>query len=236
MSKFDPLWYRIANNGSDRLSLSFEEMERIAGVPVDHSFLSYKKELEAFGYKVQKISLKEKTVLFTRLEKQPTQIRYLSASDSRSAVGEIYVQSWRHAYRDILPQTYLDALEPKCWEKNADIPGWKTMLCIQGDRYVGTGCFSKSRDDRFQGSGEVISLYLLPAYIGKGYGGRLLCTMLEEMRRAGFPEVFLWVLEENTAARGFYEHYRFSLAEERETCVIGGKELYSVRYVYRYEQ
>ena len=38
----------------------------IAGVPLDHSFLKYKKELCNYGYEVSKISMKEQTVHFSK--------------------------------------------------------------------------------------------------------------------------------------------------------------------------
>ena len=69
MSKYDGLWQWIEENGTDRFKLSFSEIEKIAGLPMDHSFLTYKKELSDYGYKVKKISMKEQTVIF---EKQPT--------------------------------------------------------------------------------------------------------------------------------------------------------------------
>lgn len=67
MSKYDPLWKWIAENGTERFSLSFSEIEKIAGLPVDHSFLTFKKELAVKGFRVGKISLKEQTVSFERL-------------------------------------------------------------------------------------------------------------------------------------------------------------------------
>ena len=39
----------------------------IAGIPIDHSFLRYKKELTDYGYQVGKISMKEQTVVFQRI-------------------------------------------------------------------------------------------------------------------------------------------------------------------------
>lgn len=38
----------------------------IAGVPLDHSFLKYKKELCNYGYEVSKISMKAQTVHFSK--------------------------------------------------------------------------------------------------------------------------------------------------------------------------
>lgn len=50
-----------------RFGGSFERIEEILGFPMDHSFLNYKQEAEQFGYRVEKISLKEKWVRFVRI-------------------------------------------------------------------------------------------------------------------------------------------------------------------------
>lgn len=66
MSKYTPLWAWIKENGADRIKLTFAEIEKIAGAPIDHSFLTYKKELLEYGYKVGKISVKEQNVTFEK--------------------------------------------------------------------------------------------------------------------------------------------------------------------------
>ena len=66
MSKYDPLWTWIKDNGTDSFLLTFDEVEKIAGIPIDHSFLNFKNELLNYGFKVGKISLKNKTVVFER--------------------------------------------------------------------------------------------------------------------------------------------------------------------------
>lgn len=68
MSKFDPLWKYIQQNGTDSFRLTFAKIEEIAGIPIDHSFLTYKKELSEYGYKVGKISMKEHTVSFEKIK------------------------------------------------------------------------------------------------------------------------------------------------------------------------
>lgn len=68
MSKYDTLWEYVESSGQRELTLTFEEIERIAGVPIDHSFLKYKKDLTAHGYQVEKISMKGTTVAFCRTE------------------------------------------------------------------------------------------------------------------------------------------------------------------------
>lgn len=66
MSKYNNLWEYIESCGKDQFVLTFEEINSIAGVPLDHSFLKYKKELLEYGYKVEKISMKENKVSFMR--------------------------------------------------------------------------------------------------------------------------------------------------------------------------
>lgn len=68
MSKYERLWKYIKNEDRDTLILSFEEIGKIAGVPIDHSFLNYKKELLDHGYQVDKISLKNQTVTFIKIK------------------------------------------------------------------------------------------------------------------------------------------------------------------------
>ena len=67
MSKYDALWAWIKDNGTDSFQLTFAEIEQIAGLPIDHSFLTYKKELMDYGYQVGKASMKEQTVFFQKL-------------------------------------------------------------------------------------------------------------------------------------------------------------------------
>ena len=64
MSKYNALWEYIQKKGEESIRLTFEEIQDIAGIPIDHSFLKYKKELTEYGYQVGKISTKEQTVMF----------------------------------------------------------------------------------------------------------------------------------------------------------------------------
>lgn len=68
MSKYDPLWEAVRERGEQSFKLTFEEIQHIAGIPIDHSFLRYKKELAEYGYQVGKISMKEQTVALQRLD------------------------------------------------------------------------------------------------------------------------------------------------------------------------
>ena len=68
MSKYSRLWEYIQKNGSQNFKLTFEEIQNIAGIHIDHSFLKYKKELLEYGYSVEKISMKKQTVTFCQVQ------------------------------------------------------------------------------------------------------------------------------------------------------------------------
>lgn len=66
MSKYEPLWNYLKDNNNEKYKLTFEEIKCILGFEIDHSFLVYKKELKEYGYEVEKISMKEKFVIFKK--------------------------------------------------------------------------------------------------------------------------------------------------------------------------
>lgn len=68
MSKYDKLWEYVEGQEGNELTLTFDEIGTIAGIPLDQ-FLNCKKELVPHGWEVAKISLKQKTVRFKRLAK-----------------------------------------------------------------------------------------------------------------------------------------------------------------------
>ena len=68
MSKYDSLWEYIRKCGEREITLTYDEIAKICGVPIDHSFLMYNKELDSYGYRAEKISMKDKTVRFVKNE------------------------------------------------------------------------------------------------------------------------------------------------------------------------
>ncbi len=64
MSKYGALWKYVSEKNEDKLTVSFEDINNICGFSIDHSFLTYKKELASYGFAVKKISQKDKTVTF----------------------------------------------------------------------------------------------------------------------------------------------------------------------------
>ena len=108
----------------------------------------------------------------------------------------------------------------------------KSLVLLENGRIIGTAAICKSRWEKYSDYGEIVSIYLLPEYIGKGYGASLLEKCVEELKNLGFDRILLWVLEENSRARSFYERNGFTCSGEYMNDTIGGKELKEVMYTY----
>lgn len=160
------------------------------------------------------------------------EIRYITPADNRMSISRVYEESWKFAYKNIIPQDYLESILEGQWVTNLDDPAWKTLVCIEDSMIVGTSSFCGSRLQHFDGWGEVISIYLLPDHMGKGYGKRLMESVIAELKKLGYEDVFLWVLEENERARRFYETFGFVPTDDFLDDNIGGRDLREVRYIY----
>ena len=158
------------------------------------------------------------------------EIRKICETDSREELSRVYEESWKHAYKDISPQAYLDAIPRGRWAKTPDMDGMYTLVLIEDGCIAGTTSFCRSRFQETADFGEIVSIYLLPEYMGKGYGEALLNAAVAELSIRGFRDIFLWVLEENARARRFYEKCGFHCAKIYLNDTIGGRALREVQY------
>ena len=163
------------------------------------------------------------------------EIRLMNDSDDRKAISKIYEKSWKVAYQGLIPQDYLDGIPAGNWAKAVDTPGWNTLLMLDGGRIVGTASYCHSRFKDWKDYGEIISIYFLPAYMGKGYGRALLQAALDKLAEMGCTDILLWVLAENERAKKFYEKNGFSASGAYLDDNIGGKSLKELQYVRHVE-
>ncbi len=161
------------------------------------------------------------------------EIRYVNRDDDPLEISEIYEKSWKYAYKDIIPQSFLDSIPSGRWAGKINKNGMNSLIMILNGKIIGTAGLCRSRWERFSDHGEIVSIYFLPEYMGKGYGTLLLKRCIVELNRLGFDKILLWVLEDNAKARKFYEKNGFVLTDEYMTDNIGGKELREVMYSYR---
>ena len=132
------------------------------------------------------------------------EIRKIKKSDDINAIGKIYEKSWKFAYDEIIPKDYLDSISGDTWLPHFENKNINNLVLIENNKFIGTSSYCKSRSKEFNGFGEIVSIYLLPEYMGKGFGKKLFEATLNEFIKLGYKNVFLWMLEENTRARRFY--------------------------------
>ena len=158
------------------------------------------------------------------------EIRYINQSDDLLEISNIYESSWKYAYKDIIPQDYLDSIPTGHWASSINKNGMNNLVVIENGRIIGTASICKSRWQQYSDYGEIVSIYFLPAYMGKGFGQHLLKRCIEELNILGHDKILLWVLEDNQRARSFYEKNGFSCSEIYLNDNIGGKDLREVMY------
>ena len=134
--------------------------------------------------------------------------------DDAERVAEVHVRSWQAAYRGLLPQDYLDRLDPadrlQRWRDSLRAAGWaggeRVLVAVDEGQVCGAAWFGPARDADLDPArvGEVIGIYLLPGAWGKGLGRELMAGAVEHLTAAGHRAAVLWVLESNARARRFY--------------------------------
>ena len=157
-----------------------------------------------------------------------------ATTEDAQTISNIHALSWKTAYKGLIPRQYLDELKDDFWTDA--FKGWiknntlTAQLIYENELPVGCIAYGKSRDDKFPDWGEIVSIYLLPEYFGKGHGKVLLATALADMKKVGYKNVYLWVLEDNLRARNFYERNGFSWNNDKLLFEIMGKPLTDLRY------
>jgi len=160
------------------------------------------------------------------------EIRYLLQKDDLYEVSYVYEKSWKSAYKNIIPQEYLDSIPVGRWAKSVNKSGMHNLVATENLNIIGTCGFCRSRWEKYSDFGEIVSIYFLPEYTGKGFGRIMLDKAIAELKKMGFESVLLWVLEDNATARRFYEKYGFVFSGEYMNDVIGGKKLREMMYIY----
>lgn len=161
-------------------------------------------------------------------------IRYADVNDC-SALGIIHSESWKVAYKGIVPESVLDNMSSEKSEikfYNSFMQGQeKNVVALKDNQVVGFMCLGKCRDDDVDNSyGEIWGIYLLPSSWRQGIGTELISWGLTDMKAKGYGKVSLWVLEDNINARKFYEKLGF-ICDGMIKELNLGKQLNEIRYV-----
>jgi ribosomal protein S18 acetylase RimI-like enzyme len=167
-----------------------------------------------------------------------TQIRPAVVEDAAQIAG-VHVRSWQGVYRGLMPQEYLDGLDPaeraEVWARvTSRADGTRSGVLVAEDETAVRGfvAFGPTRDegeDRDQ-VGEIASIYAAPDAWGTGCGRDLMSAALEILAKAGYRQVTLWVLDGNARARRVYEAAGFHLDGAEQSDERDGFPLHELRY------
>ncbi|MFD8393321.1 GNAT family N-acetyltransferase [Streptomyces sp. NPDC059680] len=151
-------------------------------------------------------------------------------------VSEIRIRGWQHAYRGLLPQSYLDGLgiEADAERRRARFAQGDgsvvNLVAEQEGKVLGWAAYGPYRDAEVRTrDAELYALYADPAHLGAGVGRALLAEAVE--RCSPYPRMYLWVLRGNAPARRFYERAGFRPDGAEEPFEAGGVLVPEVRYV-----
>jgi len=137
-------------------------------------------------------------------------IREATIEDSE-ALTALHAEAWRVAYKGIVPDDVLDAIDPDAWAKRRRetfATGPRVLAAVDdhdrplGHTMIDTYRIDQDPDRRDPSIGEIWAIYVDPDHWGTGVGYALIRAALAALPQ---PEVRLWVLEANLQARAFYE-------------------------------
>lgn len=154
------------------------------------------------------------------------------------AIAEVHVQAWRAAYQEHISREHLASLTVERrtaqWDEILAVaPGAGTAVLVAEaeGRVVGFASTCRSRDaDADVLVGELAALYLSPDFWGRGVGRALLRASERGLEGAGFRSATLWVLDQNTRARAFYERNGWGYDGLQKADDRGAFVLHEVRY------
>lgn len=133
----------------------------------------------------------------------------VATPDDADAIERVRTDTWRDAYRGLMPDALLDRLGYDGSRRR------EMMRQQQPDRFVlvadhdgvvvGFANGGPSRSTELPYAGEIYAIYVLPEHQGHGHGASLMRAGARELVSRGMHTMVVWVLRENEPARTFYE-------------------------------
>lgn len=151
-------------------------------------------------------------------------------------VAHVHVRAWQVAYRNLLPDEYLNGLKPEDRAKRYTFGGTdarEPMTTVALDaagtiRGFATTC--AARDADLPGYGELAAIHVDPDWWGRGVGVALLASSRAFLLDSGFKRAVLWVLIGNARAKRFYAKDGWAPDGTRRTDTVWGIQVEDQRY------
>ncbi|MEV0152287.1 GNAT family N-acetyltransferase [Micromonospora sp. NPDC050686] len=171
--------------------------------------------------------------------------------DDAEAVARVHIHGWQAGYAGIMPDEVLRRLNPVAWAQRRRDLGtadpehpFSTLLAEADGAVVGFATFGPYRNNQDRADldltrGEIVGLYVEPAYWGAGTGPALLARARAGLAGRGWTDYRVWVLATAHRARRFFQRAGLSPDGERSTYPVplaGGRPpvgLVELRYAGR---
>jgi ribosomal protein S18 acetylase RimI-like enzyme len=152
----------------------------------------------------------------------------LAVPQEAAEITRVHIAAWRDAYRGILPSSHLEGLDEEMLTRRREgtlrASQLATFVAVREGRIAGYCVAGPNRGSPPTVGGELQAIYLLPGDQGVGLGRQLTCAAAEWLLHHLGESMVVWTFEQNTPARGFYQHlggvlagYRFLSIESAGT-------------------
>ena len=130
----------------------------------------------------------------------------------------VHWQTWREAYDNLLPAEYQETMTlERCRFFSQKYPE-NTLIAMDGKKVIGFISYGNFCDEAIQ-AGEIIALYVLKDYYGKGVSKQLMHAAFVALDQ--FSEIYLWVLKDNKRAIAFYQKMGFTFDGQEQILKLG---------------
>ncbi len=152
-------------------------------------------------------------------------------------IAAAHVATWRSAYANILPESYLAGLSiarlARHYEQMIRLGQGVHVAASYGmpgaPPVLGFAIAARAREPHL-GEGEVEMLYVLDDYRDQGLGGQLLRAAAKYLGQRGCGSAYAWVLRDNPS-RYFYQHLGGRRVADGTTRVCG-EEIAQTAYAW----
>ncbi|MBR6862756.1 MAG: GNAT family N-acetyltransferase [Acidaminococcaceae bacterium] len=146
-------------------------------------------------------------------------IKKMETDEEIKGKAFVHFKSWQEAYSGIVEQVFLDKQTiEKCLEIAVNTKD-NTIIAKKGNRVVGFVQYGKYHYEDLEQAGEIIALYVLADYYGKGIGYRLMQEAMKSL--SGYSQIALFVIKDNQRAIDFYSRYGFRFDGQEGMSQVG---------------
>lgn len=160
-------------------------------------------------------------------------VRRAKPADAK-ALTEIFAETWRSAYRGIIPHAHLECMisrRGETWWKKAIKTESHLLVIEAAGKIAGYASCGASRGNAVY-KGEIFEIYIAPLYQGLGLGEFLFEACRAVLDKRGLDGLLVWVLEDNEPAASFYWR-RGGRATARSTVTFGTAKIGKIAYAWR---